>query len=188
MCTTLRAIYSQVCIKACTQEERYCEPMLSWSLRLDTELVLHKEFLQSATPGELPNSVSQWTRWYRSLHTWLARNTIYRNSSAYQQCSLAIFHIVLRAVARETFVRGHVKVLHIVPESGCSGWSEGTLLEQCDETGLGYRWEGDQLQGLEIHEPWQVSIRPCSTIDIWHAEEGALNLHGSACGRRSGIT
>jgi len=32
----------------------------------------------------------------------------------------------------------------------------GKLLEECDETGLGYRWEGDQLQGLESHEPWQV--------------------------------
>ena len=31
----------------------------------------------------------------------------------------------------------------------------GTLLEQCDETGLGYRWEAGQLQGLQDHEPWK---------------------------------
>lgn len=36
--------------------------------------------------------------------------------------------------------------------------AEGKLLEECDETGLGYRWEGDQLQGLEKHEPWQASV------------------------------
>ena len=38
-------------MKACMQDERYCEPMLSWSLRLDTELVKHKEYIQGAQPG-----------------------------------------------------------------------------------------------------------------------------------------
>ena len=42
----------QVCIKACTQEERYCEPLLSWSIRLDTELVKHKEYIAAAWPGQ----------------------------------------------------------------------------------------------------------------------------------------
>ena len=44
----------QVCIKACTQEERYCEPLLSWSIRLDTELVKHKEYIAAAWPGKPP--------------------------------------------------------------------------------------------------------------------------------------
>jgi len=93
-----------VCMKACTQEERYCEPLLSWSLRLDTELVKHKEYIANTTPS-------------------------------------------------------------------------GKLLEECDETGLGYRWEGDQLQGLESHEPWQgercekfrVTVRhdPHQAHDFW---------------------
>ena len=42
----------QVCIKACSEDERYCEPLLSWSIRLDTELVLHKDFIKEAVPGE----------------------------------------------------------------------------------------------------------------------------------------
>ena len=43
----------QVCIKACTQEERYCEPLLSWAIRLDTELVKHKEYIVDTSPGLL---------------------------------------------------------------------------------------------------------------------------------------
>ena len=29
----------QVCVNECNADERYCEPMQSWSLRLDTDLV-----------------------------------------------------------------------------------------------------------------------------------------------------
>ena len=44
----------------------------------------------------------------------------------------------------------------------------GKLLEECDETGLGYRWEGDQLEGLELHEPWQGEKCQKFSITIQH--------------------
>lgn len=31
--------------------------------------------------------------------------------------------------------------------------AEGKLLDECDETGLGYKWEGEALRALQHHHP-----------------------------------
>ena len=33
--------------------------------------------------------------------------------------------------------------------------AEGRLITECEETGLGYRWEGAQLGSLHNHPPYQ---------------------------------
>ena len=42
----------QVCVNECNQDDHYCEPLQSWSLRLDTDLVTNALYVRKVEPGE----------------------------------------------------------------------------------------------------------------------------------------
>ena len=42
---------AQVCVNQCNQDEHYCEPMQSWSVRLDTDLVNNAQYVRKVEPG-----------------------------------------------------------------------------------------------------------------------------------------
>ena len=44
----------QVCVNQCNQDEHYCEPLQSWALRLDTDLVTHADYIRKVEPGVQP--------------------------------------------------------------------------------------------------------------------------------------
>ena len=44
----------QVCAKPCSQEAKHCDELDAWSLRLDTELIANKAFVESVQPSESP--------------------------------------------------------------------------------------------------------------------------------------
>ena len=64
----LIAVAMQVCVNQCNQDEHYCEPMQSFSLRLDTDLVTHADYVRKVEPGDcLP--LQLWPAcWQGSVH------------------------------------------------------------------------------------------------------------------------
>ncbi len=44
----------QVCAKSCSQEAKHCDELDAWALRLDTELIANKAFVENVQPSESP--------------------------------------------------------------------------------------------------------------------------------------
>ena len=42
----------QVCAKPCSQEQKHCDELEAWSLRLDAELIANSAFVESVQPSE----------------------------------------------------------------------------------------------------------------------------------------
>lgn len=47
----LCCVVGQICMNQCSPDDRYCEKLQSWSIRLETELVLNKQYLVKVEPG-----------------------------------------------------------------------------------------------------------------------------------------